>query len=389
MKKLLIAICALAALASCRSLKEEWQPVFEFGDSEGAFYVPVSDEWLMANKGMETITSIADLKAMWEGGSMLIPADNIWIKGQIVSSDLSGNISRELYLQDKTGAIDLKVGKYNLYNEYQRGQWIYVKCDGLTMGAYSGMLQLGLALDNTGNSDDYGTSYIEPQALIDEHVFRGFVETPVKPTVVTEKNITDALAEGSLSSIWGKLVTVKGVVYGNEIFALFYPVPDQPHKSGNPENRVFLSDAGNWGIYTWACTKQGYIDYLRSGVWDTAMVGSGSTKYGTILGSPAQYLSGDSEKLARFGADANLPYKEIMIKYAANNYVSHYFNLGDAQVSVRTSGYAKFADVAIEDEVLNGTPVNITGIATFYSSGSVPFQISLVDDPSVSVQIAD
>ena len=33
MKKIIYAIAALAAIVSCQSLKEEWQPVFTFGDN--------------------------------------------------------------------------------------------------------------------------------------------------------------------------------------------------------------------------------------------------------------------------------------------------------------------------------------------------------------------
>ena len=111
-------------------------------------------------------------------------------------------------------------------------------------------------------------------------------------------------------------------------------------------------------------------------------MGSGRARYGTILGTPNQYLS---EELAKkFGSDEFLTYKEIMIKYATANYISHYFKLGATDVQVRTSGYAKFADKVLADEILNGSPVDITGIITLYSGNA---QFTLVDDPSISVVI--
>jgi len=168
-------------------------------------------------------------------------------------------------------------------------------------------------------------------------------------------------------------------VYGDQIFALFYPNSNMAHKSGNPENRVFLSDNGTWGVDTWACTKAGYIGYLQSGVWDKAEVGSGATRYGSILGTPSKYLGEDADK---FGADAFLTYKEIMVKYAAANYISHYFKLGGTDVQVRTSGYAKFADTKLSSGILEKKPVTITGIITLYDGAA---QISLVEDPEISV----
>ena len=379
MKKTLFALAALAALVSCQSLKNEWDPVFDNGKNvpaKKAFYTDTD----MKSRGMGTITSIADLKALYQGKPTLVSGD-VWIKGQVTTSDQSGNIYNEIYLQDETGAIDLKLGRSSLYNEYQLGQWVYVKCDGLTLGSYNGMPQLGFAADETA-TNEYDTSYIQLQALIDVHVFKGEKDTPIKPLEVSEADINAALTVGTQSPLWGQLITVKGLTYGNQIFALFYPNPNMAHKSGNPENRVFLSDAGTWGVNTWACTKAGFISYLEAGVWDKAEVGSGATRYGTILGTPSQYLSEDVA--GKFGSDAYISYKEIMIKYATANYISHYFKLGATDVQVRTSGYAKFADKVLASEILDGAPVDITGIITLYSGAA---QFTLVDDPSISVVI--
>ena len=378
MKKTLFALAALAALVSCKSLKNEWDPVFDNGKNKPAketFYTDID----MTNMGMRRV-SIADLKALYQGKPTLV-SGNVWIKGQVTTSDQSGNIYNEIYLQDDSGAIDLKLGRSSLYNEYKLGQWVYVKCDGLTLGSYNGMPQLGFAADET-TTNEYDTSYIQLQALIDEHVFKGEQDTPVKPAVVSEDEIKKALSKGTQDPLWGMLITVQGLTYGNQIFALFYPNPNMAHKSGNPENRVFLSDAGTWGVDTWACSKAGYIGYLEEGVWDTAQVGSGATRYGPITGTPGQYLSDDMIK--KFGSDADISYKEIMIKYATANYISHYFKVGNTDVQVRTSGYAKFADKAIDGDILGGAPVSITGIITLYSGAA---QFTLVDDPSISVVI--
>ena len=380
MKKTIIAIFALAALASCQSLIEEWQPVFSIDPDEPAWFVPYTEETLPDFSG--TFTTIKDLKAMYKNGKPMEITGNVWIKGQVTSSDKTGNIYRELYIQDKTGGIDLKLGKSSLYSEYSLGQWVYVYCDGLTLGAYNGMPQLGLEADQT-TTNDYETSYIDVQVIIDQHVFRGAFDKPVKPAVVTEPDVKASLSAGFKGDLWGKLVTIKGLTYGNEIFALFYPNSNLPHTSANPENRVFLSDKGTWGINTWACSKAKYIEYLQKGAWDAAEVGSGATRYGSIKGKPSEYLK-PGKTLDSFGADADLTYKEIMIKYANGNYVSHYFKLGSTDIQVRTSGFARFADIQLDPAILNGATVDITGILTIYSGSA---QFSLIDDPSVSVVV--
>lgn len=380
MKKTIIAIFALAALASCQSLIEEWQPVFSIDPDEPAWFVPYTEETLPDFSG--TFTTIKDLKAMYKNGKPMEITGNVWIKGQVTSSDKTGNIYRELYIQDKTGGIDLKLGKSSLYSEYSLGQWVYVYCDGLTLGAYNGMPQLGLEADQT-TTNEYETSYIDVQVIIDQHVFRGAFDKPLKPAEVTEADVKASISAGFKGDLWGKLVTIKGLTYGNEIFALFYPNSNLPHTSANPENRVFLSDKGTWGINTWACSKAKYIEYLNSGVWDSAEVGSGATRYGSIKGKPSEYLK-PGKTLDSFGADADLTYKEIMIKYANGNYVSHYFKLGSTDIQVRTSGFARFADIQLDPAILNGATVDITGILTIYSGSA---QFSLIDEPSVSVVV--
>ena len=379
MKKFLIAVAALAALVSCKSLKEEWDPVFTFGENKPEQWTPISREAMLGKAGITDFTTIAEMKALYKGVPVVV-SGGVWIEGQVTTSDQSGNIYNEMYLQDATGAIDLKIGRSALYNEFKLGQWVYVKCDGLTLGSYNGQLQLGFAADDT-TTNEYDTSYIQLQSLVEEHVFRGeFADAP-KPLSISANDISRAITAGGGNELWGKLVTVEGLTYGNEVFALFYPNPNMAHKSGNPENRIFLSDAGTWGVNTWACTKGKYVEYIQSGVWDSAEVGSGATRYGNITGRPVDYLTG--ETLDKFGMDMFLTYKEIMVKYASANYISHYFNFSrDVQVQVRTSGYAKFADTVLSDDILAGKAVNVTGIITNYNGAA---QMTLIDEPSISV----
>ena len=80
-----------------------------------------------------------------------------------------------------------------------------------------------------------------------------------------------------------------------------------------------------------------------------------------------------------------MPYKQIMIKYATANYVSHYFKVGKTDVQVRTSGYARFADQKLDSRLLDGSGTcDITGILSIYNDAA---QFTLVDDPSISVKV--
>ena len=403
MKKYILILAAVSALVSCKSLKEEWDPVFTFGGNEPGWDLPVTRAAILEKAGIEQFTTIADLKALY-AGKPLIVSGNVWIEGQITSSDESGNIYSEMYLQDKTGGIDLKMGMGSLHNEYKLGQWVYVKCDGLTLGSYEGQPQLGFQADET-ITNEYQTSYIGLRSLVEEHIFRGFEDIPLAPTVVTAAQIKAAVTKGYTGDIWGKLITINNLTYGStkgfkQIYALFYPNPNLPHKSSNPENRIFLSvpqkDTDlidgfdySWGITTWAANKEDYINYIKSGVWDMAQVNSGSAFTASyITKTPYDILTGTTyeERLSNFGMDAFITYKEIMIKYATANYVSHYFNVDGQDVQVRTSGYAKFAGQPVPADIVDGAPVSITGIASLYTGSTPPgVQISLIDEPSISI----
>lgn len=384
MKKTVLAIFALSALISCRSLIEEWQPVL--GNPEpSAQFVPYTDTTL-PQPFSGTFTSIKELKSMYKSKPLSV-SGNVWIKGTVISSDLTGNIYRELYIQDDTGGIDLKLGKTSLYSEYALGQTLYVYCDDLTLGAYNGMPQLGLDQDSTA-SNEYETSYIDLQTIIDQHVFKGELGAPLEPQLVEEADIKAALSASYTGELWGKYVKIKGLTYGGEIFALVYPNPNLPHKADNPENRVFLSEA-TWGITTWALSKSAFIKLLEDGKLDTAEVGSGSTRYGegSVCKVVRDVLTGTAQesRLDAFGMDADLTYKEVMKKYATSNAVSQYFKLGSTDIQIRSSGYAKFADKEIDSSILSGEKtVDVVGILSIYKENA---QFTLVDDPSVSVII--
>ena len=281
------AFASLALLASC----DEWEPVFTGNYGEADIYEPVT---------MTPNTTILELKKMYTEGTPLTIEKDIIIGGQVISEDKSGNIYKSLY------------------------------------GAYNGMIQLGCE-DPT---KAYETSYLEAQYLIDTHVFRGEIGTPLTAKKVTE---ADLKKEENL----GCYVELDGLTYGNEIFLLVYIDPNKDTKDN--DNRIFFSDK-TWGVTTWAMSKQGFINYLNSGVLD-----SGATNTGRKV----------------------TDVKPTLIKNASAYSVSQYFKMGSSDVQVRTSGYARFADTQIDPAILSGSAkVNMKGILSIYKGQA---QFTLID----------
>lgn len=324
------AAVSLAALASC----DEWEPVFTGDYGKADVYTPVT---LTPN------TTILDLKKLYTTpGTPVTISDDIVIGGQVISEDRSGNVYKSLYIQDETGGIELKLGKNGLYNDYKLGQWVYVKCSGLTLGAYNGMVQLGWE----SNDSKYETSYIEVQYIIDTHIFRGEIGTPVAAKKVAE---ADLLKEENV----GCYVELDGLTYSDKIFLLVYIDPNKD--TSDNDNRIFFSDK-SWGVTTWAMSKQGFLNYLNSGVFD-----EGKTNTGRKV----------------------TDLKKELTKNASAYTISQYFKMGSADVQIRTSGYSKFADTQIDKKILDeGAKINVKGILTTYKGSA---QFTLIDLDGVEI----
>ncbi len=325
---------------------------------------------------MEATHSIADLVGTYENGKPYKINEDIIIAGKVSTTDQPGNFYKSLYIQDETGGIEIKIGKNGLYNDYKPGQTLYIKCKDLTIGQYgwkdnpryggNGMVQLG----TSSTVAKYETSYMESPLIIDQHVFKGKPGEPVVPMVLSEN---PGPGEYSISELPGKddtqktnkfvgsLVTIKGLKYDNQVFVLLYLDSNKDKESA--DNRIFLSDEKTWGITTWAMSKSKMTEYIQSGLWDAAEIGSGSAAFGTVGEHKGDGTYPDIEKNA----------------YS----VSQYFKVGDKSIQVRTSGFCKFADREIDPEVLAGRKtIDVTGIITLYQGN---IQFNLLDISGVKV----
>lgn len=302
--------------------------------------------------------SIQEVKDIYnEADAPVNIIDDIYVKGQITTSDKSGNVYKSFYIQDESAGIEIKVGKTGLYNSYRVGQWIYVRCKGLTVGEYEGAKQIGYE-DITG---EYESAYLELQVLIDQHIFKGESDDKVEPLDLSTlpEDGPDALfikqVDGKPDILnekyIGKYVTVKGLQYTNTIFCLAYVDPNLNHKQTS--NRIFLDEEGIWNVHTWALSKGQFEKDLKAGKFDKADIGNGPAKVGSN--------------------------KSKIIPSAYS--VSQYFRMAKPYdhhtMAIRSSGYAKFADTEIPPGVVRKiAKVNVTGILNVYDGEP---QFTLID----------
>ncbi len=375
MQKSLIILASVALLASCQSLKEEFQPVLPGGYDNPDREQPVK---------MTATHTIAQLASRYKTGSPWVMDENIVISGVVSTTDRPGNFYKSFYIQDETGGIEIKVGKNGLYNDYKQGQRIYVDCRDLSLGMYgyksgygNGMVQIGFK-DPSG---EYETSYLESTLLINTHIFKGEVEGVPAPVVLSESEIPDgSTATQATDSSVGKLVTIKDLYYGwydsrykenNGAFVLLYLDSNKDKKLSS--NRIFISGEDT-GVTTWAMSKARMTEYLLSGIWDEIKIGDANDQnYGTV---------GDHRVVDEAG---NVSYPDI--DKAAGS-VSQYFSTRQGGsgvcVQIRTSGYSKFADTEIPEAVLRGEKsINVTGILSFYQ-GKVQMVVNNIDDIEIN-----
>ena len=334
MKRIVKFALALSVLAFTAC--EEWQPVFT-----GKYENP--EEWEPVT--MQANTTIAELKAMYGAGPVQLKPGTI-ITGIVISTDQPGNLYKSMYIQDETAGIEVKIGRNGLYNEYKMGQRVYIDCDGLTLGDYKGMKNLGVAVPKDADdkpTSDYETSYIEHPAFIDAHIFRGEVGKPLDPRLVAEADL-------SKPENIGCYVTIKDVVYQKKAFVLGYidPNGDRKDYAGN----CFFADeeyGTNFGIDSWALSELNYKKHLEKGCFDE--VEAPVPSFNTALpGKVGSYKMEDGTY-----AIGTMPYS-----------VSQYFTVGGTTIQVRSSGFAKFADIDMDERILNGEKFNLTGILTTY-----------------------
>jgi hypothetical protein len=154
--------------------------------------------------GFDFNSSIAVLKSKYVAGKFTDITDDLLIHAVVVADDRSGNFYKTLVIQDSTGGIELKLNNTGLYNNYPVGIKIGLKCKGLTIGDYNGLIQLGQGTYQDGNFTNL--SGIEA-ALIPHYVFKG----PRNQLVVPNKKTILTLTSQDLST----LIELEGLEFVN------------------------------------------------------------------------------------------------------------------------------------------------------------------------------
>jgi len=137
----------------------------------------------------EANMTIAELQQFHELGAQSLPTlidTAVIISGIVTSTDEFGSCYKEIFFQDETGGVSLRINNTSYYHKYRIGQRIFVKAQGLYLGNYIsgsnyGFYQIGLY----GNANG-GLELISPQKE-NQHIFRSDVPgaQPI-PKIITK-----------------------------------------------------------------------------------------------------------------------------------------------------------------------------------------------------------
>lgn len=186
-RQLIIALVALIGLtfASCEREYDApllTEPTVEIGD-EGIITIA---------KYKEMFTSVP------EEGKII--EEDFAIRAVVVGNDITGNIYKQIYVEDATGGLSIGIDQNNIANDYPVGQEVVIKLQGLAATSYGGVIQLGMNNNNPKNTRI-------PYEIAKKHLLKNQWPDAKKamPKVTTMGSITDAMI--------GTLIQLEGVYF--------------------------------------------------------------------------------------------------------------------------------------------------------------------------------
>ncbi len=145
-------------------------------------------------------------------GAVEITAD-VYIETIVAADDKSGNFFKEIILQDHTGGIAVVLDRSDYHSEYPLGRKVFVKCRGLWIGDYNGLIQLGAFVEPDGTLGRI------PSLLVRDFLIKGSYYHPVDAVTLRPGD----LAFSNYRSYLNRLVVIDSAEFA---------VPDTTYANG-------------------------------------------------------------------------------------------------------------------------------------------------------------
>ena len=143
------------------------------------------------NEPQKATMSIRQLKDAHIPGNMEKMGDNQVITGIVIANDATDNFYKTIVIQDSTAGIAVRIDGIGLANDYPLGKRVFIKLNGLWLGEYGGMIQLGGAIDRTDPL--YPELLPIPSPLFSTKISVGGMEKIPAPALVRFDQLTASL----------------------------------------------------------------------------------------------------------------------------------------------------------------------------------------------------
>lgn len=201
MKKIHYIFIALACSLFTACMNGDWdEPSYDngapFGNNE------------LTEDGLTTIAELkTQFKSVIDGGSYAQITNDVKIKATVTGNDLGGNIYKQLFVEDATGAICIAINQSGLNGFMAEGQEILISLKDLYIGGYGRMAQIGTPYNNNGRMQI---------GRMAQYVWANhFKVVNPKAELITPQPVDFNTVKGSIDANAGKLVVLKGVTFAN------------------------------------------------------------------------------------------------------------------------------------------------------------------------------
>lgn len=260
MKKL-IAILAIATTAfSCG--EKDWadQPSY-FGNEN---YAPNGFPFGNNTLTCTNLRTIKELKTKYEKAISSNSPQFITGGGQLLvkvgGNDIEGNLFKEIYVQDHTGGIAIRIDEYSLFSYLPVSEEILIDLDGMYIGGYGTLPQLG-TLYNGSVGRISSTSWTEHFRIIS-----------AADNQITPKEIY-SLSDFSIDDLC-KPVTIKNVTFVDADGKLAYSdgVSNYTNRKVNEIPKNFVVRTSSYADFAKTPMPQGKVDLsgiltIYKGTW--------------------------------------------------------------------------------------------------------------------------
>ena len=133
---------------------------------------------------IETNGTLADIVDLWQEGTFVTIEEDLVVSAVVIADDFSGNYFRSIVIQDDEGTgITFLLNARDLHNDYPIGRRIFIEAEGLVVGDFNGLIQLGGSVFI--NDDGFEQMGGIEESLLDKYITKGQREQFVAPQVAS------------------------------------------------------------------------------------------------------------------------------------------------------------------------------------------------------------